>query len=263
MNADPQPASLIPQEEPAAPNRPRASRASIHYLHAPEPDTGLDITEIAVNERSFKIRLADTEEGRSKASLLINKMYSWRGYAGTHQIKANPNRITLAAFDKTGNDTVGTITLNIDSDLGLLADEIFKDEIDAWRSQNNKLCELIKLAVDPNIRSKAVLASLFHIAFIYGRRLNNCSDVFIEVNPRHVMFYKRMLGFQMLGQIRTNRRVDAPACLLSLPLDYVEQQIKQWGGKVSAAATERSLYPYFFSPREELGLTARLQMLDQ
>lgn len=219
-----------------------------------EPE--IEIQDLAVEKKSFKIRLADTDEGRNSASLLIDKMYSWRGYAGTHKIQENPNRITLAATDNSS--VIGTITLGIDSPIGILADEIFKEQIDIYRKRGGKVCELTKLAFDPNVRSKMALASLFHIAFIYGRYLHKCSDVFIEVNPRHRLFYERMLGFKRQGEQKINPRVNAPAFLLSLDLDYVDEQIRKQGGNSNHPGTEKSLYPYFFSHREEEGIANRL-----
>ncbi len=67
----------------------------------------------------------------------------------------------------------------------------------------------------------------------------------------------------MVGAVKANRRANAPACLLSLSLDYVEQQIATLGGRVEIAESERSLYPYFFSAREELGIVGRLEKLEQ
>jgi hypothetical protein len=156
---------------------------------------------------------------------------------------------------------IGTVTLGIDSEEGLLADEIFKPEIDARRRAGGKVCELTKLAFDPDIRSKFALASLFHIVFIYGRRMHNCTDVFIEVNPRHRRFYETMLGFKRQCEIRTNPRVNAPAVLLWVDIGYVEEQIRKYGGTSDNPDTTRSLYPYFFSPREEAGIHGRLVSL--
>jgi hypothetical protein len=215
--------------------------------------------DCVIEQKNFRIRLADTENGRNSASMLINKMYAWRGYGGGHQVKANPSRITLTASDK--ERVIGTVTLGIDSAEGLLADEIFKPEIDAFRARGAKVCELTKLAFDPDIRSKFALASLFHIVFIYGRRMHACTDVFIEVNPRHRRFYETMLGFKRQGEIRTNPRVNAPAYLLWASLDYVESQIQAYGGTSDYPETTRSLYPYFFSPREEAGIHGRLVSL--
>jgi hypothetical protein len=218
-----------------------------------------DADDLVIEQKNFRIRLADTESGRNSASMLINKMYAWRGYGSAHQVKANPSRITLTASDK--EKVIGTVTLGIDSEEGLLADEIFKPEIDKRRNAGGKVCELTKLAFDPDIRSKFALASLFHIVFIYGRRMHNCTDVFIEVNPRHRRFYETMLGFKRQCEIRTNPRVNAPAVLLWVDIGYVEEQIHKYGGTSDNPDTTRSLYPYFFSPREEAGIHGRLVSL--
>lgn len=222
-----------------------------------QPD--LDDT-LVLSARDFSIRLADTESGRNSASMLISKMYSWRGYAGSHQVTQSPNRITLTAFMKGA--LIGTVTLSIDSPVGLLADEIFKDEIDGHRSEERKLCELTKLAFDVKVQSAFAFAALFHICFIYARRFHQCTDAFIEVNPRHRRYYERMLGFRQKGDLRTNTRVDAPAYLLWLDLDYMEDQIKKYGGTSDCSEATRSLYPYFFSPREEEGIRQRLIALN-
>ena len=215
--------------------------------------------DLVIEQKNFRIRLADTENGRNSASMLINKMYAWRGYGSGHVVKANPSRITLTASDK--ERVIGTVTLGIDSEEGLLADEIFKPEIDVRRQAGGKVCELTKLAFDPDIRSKFALASLFHIVFIYGRRMHGCTDVFIEVNPRHRRFYETMLGFRRLCETRMNPRVNAPAVLLWVDIDYVEEQIMKYGGTSDNPDTTRSLYPYFFSPREEAGIHGRLVQL--
>ena len=214
------------------------------------------ITDVAINEKTFGIRTADTDGRRSSANLLINKMYAWRGYTGTHRLDDDPNRITLSASDH--GEVVGTVTLGIDSPVGLLADEVFKDEIDRFRERGAKVCEITKLAFDPKVRSKAALASLFHVMFIYGRRLHKCTDVFIEVNPRHAGFYKRMLGFHEIGGVRMCPRVNAPAVLLHVELDYMRQQIALHGGR-AAASNDKSLYPYFLACGAEASLDRALR----
>jgi len=219
-----------------------------------------NIVEMTTSETSFGVRLADTEEGRNSASLLINRMYSWRGYAGTHKIDDDPNRITLTATDK--NVVVGTLTLGIDSPLGIFADDIFKEEIDRFRIRGAKICEITKLAFDPAVRSNMMLASLFHLSVIYARHLHHRTDIFIEVNPRHRRFYEQMLGFQRLGEAKINTRVNAPAYLLWVSIDFVAEQIKKFGGTSSHPGAERSLYPLAFSPREEKGIINRLSLLD-
>ena len=221
-----------------------------------DEDASDSIHNVAINEKTFGIRVADTEAGRSSASLLINKMYGWRGYAGTHRIDDNPNRITLSAMDH--GIAVGTVTLGIDCEVGLLADETFRSEIDAFRARGAKVCEITKLAFDPEASSKSALASLFHILFIYGKYLHNCTDVFIEINPRHRRYYETMLGFTRKSGLRDNPRVKAPAYLLWCSLEHVDREIDRVGGTSTHPGTERSLYPYFFSRKEEKGIASRL-----
>lgn len=216
-----------------------------------------DGLDLVVDSKSFGLRMMDTPAGRNQASLLINKMYAWRGYGANHQLGEDPSRITLAAHDKQGN-TAGTLTLGIDTPQGILADLIFKEEIDAFRARGAKVCEITKLAFDPGLHSKEAMASLFHLSVMYARDIHQCTDLFIEVNPRHRRFYQHMLGFCQQGEPKTNPRVNAPAYLLAVSFDYVTQQIKALGGK-GAVANERSFYPMFFSEREEQGIVQRLR----
>ena len=235
--------------------------SNAHVLSEPDNIAHSELEEVIVNQDSYGIRLTDTAKGRNSASMLINKMYAWRGYAGTHQFSDDPNRITLTATDK--GDVVGTLTLGIDSPVGLMADEIFRDELNKHRAAGARLCEFTKLAFDPTVRSKTSLANLFHLAVIYARDIHNCTDIVIEVNPRHRRFYEHMLGFVREGELKTNARVNAPAYLLRVNLEYVTEQIQKHGGTFSTALNERSFYPYFFSPREEQGIINRLLRIDE
>ncbi|HUG23083.1 N-acyl amino acid synthase FeeM domain-containing protein [Piscinibacter sp.] len=210
------------------------------------------------SRRLFKIRAADSHGHRSSASILINKMYATRGYRSTGlPSQAAPDRITLMACEH--EDTIGTITIGFDSGEGLHVDELFQTEVDMLRSCERHVCEFTKLAMDSVVRSKRVLASLFHVAYIYAHRIKGFQDLLIEVNPRHVRFYEQMLGFVVKGPQRLNPRVNAPAVLLALDFTHAHDQIAKFGGKAHLAAGERSLYPYFFSVGEEAGIVARLR----
>jgi hypothetical protein len=217
------------------------------------------IVDVAINESVFGIRAADVDEHRNSASMLISKMYTWRGYSGNHTVGNDPNRITLTASSK--GEVIGTLSLNLDSDVGLLCDQVFRDHIDPYRANGGKVCEIIKLAIDPGVKSKAVLASLFHVAFIYARDLHGCSDIFIEVNPRHRRFYEAMLDFVVECESRPNPRVDAPAVLLRGNTALGTRRIAEVAGQGDHAVGDRSLFPYFFSPREEAGIIARLKRI--
>lgn len=206
----------------------------------------------------FKVRLADTEGRRSAASYLIRKMYGWRGYAASGP-QVGANRITLAASDD--DRTLATISIGFDSPEGLLVEDLYRDRIDQLRGTGGRICEFTKLAIEKNEQSKDVLAMMFHIAYMYAFRINGCSDLIIEVNPRHVRFYERMLGFTQFGEERMCARVGAPAVLLWLRLAYAKEQIERYGGHRERAGQVRALYPYFFSPEEEDGIVGRLRAI--
>ena len=232
--------------------RPRKLRSYSHAI--PEVPGGA-----VVQESEFKIRLANTEGRRSETSYLIRRRYAWRGYRVSPLGESPANRITLAAFD--GDASVATITVGIDSAAGLLVENLYPGEVRALRAEGRSLCEFTRLAVDNLVRSRVVLAAIFHIAYIYARRIRGSSDLLIEVNPRHVRFYEAMLGFEICGAERIDPRVNAPALLLRLALSHAEEQIAELGGNPKLAETLHSLYPLFFSAAEERGIEGRLRRM--
>ncbi len=208
--------------------------------------------------RLFKIRGADTQGQRSSANILIKRRYAWRGYQhASLPADQSANRITLSASEH--DDIVGTITIGLDSPEGLHAEEIFGAEVRALRRAGKRICEFTKLAMDPGSGAKQVFASLVHVAYIFAHRFKGCDTLLIEVNPRHVSYYTRMIGARVLGAERMNGRVNAPAVLLCVDFHHTREQIERFGGHPELSAVERSLYPYAFSAAEEAGIIGRLQ----
>ena len=182
-------------------------------------------------------------------------MYCWRGYAFDPSEHVEPNKITLYA--EPGGIVVGTMSLCLDSGAGLPSDDNFPDILGLLRGMGRRLCEPSRLAIDKGV-TKRVFAALIHISFLYSHRVHGFTDYVIEVNPRHMKFCKRMLGFADFGGERPCRRVGAPAVLLRLPLSVMAEQIDIWGGRMEQHGEERSFYPYFFPVSDEAGITARL-----
>jgi hypothetical protein len=103
-----------------------------------------------------------------------------------------------------------------------------------------------------------VIAALFHVAYIIAHRLRGYDVLVMEVNPRHVRYYERMLGARVLGEQRLNRKVNAPAVLLTIDFQYIMEQIGEFGGQEERSGEVRTLYPLAFSLTEEAGMIARL-----
>lgn len=170
-------------------------------------------------QHAHDVRLARTVQQQGLASLLVRRMYAGRGYR-TDSLAPQAdgaNRLTLVAW--RDDDVVATLTVGCDSPTGLLADALYASELAGLRRAGRTVCEVSRLAVDPEHRSPGLLNSLWQAAHRYGREFFAAHDVVIEVNPRHAAYYQRCLGFRQLGRLRHCRRVDAPALLLHRALD--------------------------------------------
>jgi len=161
-----------------------------------------------------------------------------------------------------GGDVIGTITIGIDSkEEGLLADEGYREELDKMRAQGKKISEFNGLAIDSSVRSKLVVARLFHIAMLYPWGIFGHSDLVIEVTPAHARFYRRMLGFEQIGLDRVCPRVNATGVLLHLSLDWASERIDAVGGLGDKAEDDKTLYPYFFGKADTAGILGRLKRM--
>ena len=212
----------------------------------------------APGPRRFKIKVADQKGRRGLVESLLKNRYAWRGYTQvTLPTDQSVTKFTLAAMEN--DQSIGTITVSLDSPQKLAADDAFAEEVNALRAEGRKLCEFTKLAVDPTTATKRVLSALFHVAYIVAHRIRGYDTLLIEVNPRHVRYYERMLGFKVIGAERLNRSVRAPAVLLMIEFSYVMAQIGEFGGQPERTATERSFYPMFFSLQEEAAIMGRMK----
>lgn len=222
-------------------------------------DPEIELLPDGVNgPRRFKVKSVDNDERRGLVEALLNTRYAWRGYKAVKlPTDESVSKFTLAAVED--GTTIGSITVSFDSPQGLSVDDCFRDEVDGLRAEGRRICEFVRLAVDPTVGTKRVLAALFHVAYIVAHRIRGYDTLLIEVNPRHVRYYERMLGFSKLSAERMNRSVDAPAVLLGVDFSYVMKQIGEFGGQPERMATERSLYPASFSLREETSILGRMK----
>ena len=209
-------------------------------------------------EGAFKIRLAKLPGATREAGVLVERRYAGRGF----QIPASqrdPWLFTFLAYDE--GLLVGTVSVRFDSPRGLSADDLYKKEIDILRASGHRICEFTRLAVDTSAASKRVLAGLFHTAYLYAAVINGYTHTVIEVNPRHVRYYKRALTFDPIGPERMNRRVMAPAVLLCTSFAEIADGIARFAGKPDVPGAKSSLFLHVFPPDEEYGVLQRLRAL--
>jgi hypothetical protein len=208
------------------------------------------------SNRVFKIRLARSRTIREDVTNLVERRYASRGY----QIAdAEPNLFTFVASDR--GVPMGTVSVRIDAESPLVSEESYPKEIADLRAAGYRLCEYTRLALDDKALSKEVLAALFHTTYLYARRVRNLTHAIIEVNPRHVAFYRRALLFKVIGEERPCARVEAPAVLMLLDYAVLDEVLDKFFAQPDWREQTRSLFVHAFPPTDAAGIVGRLQNL--
>ena len=207
----------------------------------------------------FKIRLAGSRKSSQQAGHLVERRYAWRGYQIPGLAPADPNLRTFVAYRE--GTPVGTVGIRIDSAKGLSADDLYKAELDELRKAGARLCEFTRLAVEDDAVHKNVLGGLFHTAYLFSHEVRNCDYGIIEVNPRHAVFYRRSIFFELIGPERINRRVNAPAVLLCVSFEKVKAEYKKYFD-APTRPPGRLMFAHWFPPDEAVGVLGRLQRLE-
>ena len=210
-------------------NRGRARERSLRPYSAASP-SALAAERIA-KLKALQVGIAESLDQIEAANRLIDQRYAWRGYSveafdyGTQYARVEESRHEITFFAAEPQTTLGTITLRLDGPDGLSAEATHGDTMQNARADGRRLGELTRLAVAEGVESRVVLASLFGLVYAVGRMVHGVTDVFIEVNPRHVAFYSRALGFAVAGEERFCERVRAPSVLLHLDVEVLDEQL--------------------------------------
>lgn len=204
------------------------------------PEWAPRLQTASFDKDDYVVQIADSDASLTATHQLVHDRYSSRGYRVSDFCQKSPHQTTIGVL--AGCAIVGTATLQVDSPLGVDADAVFKDHVDVYRHQGATVCEITHFALARGVRSNIVLAAVFHFLYILAFHLRRCSDIFIEVNPRHRRFYE-MFGFECLTPIRMNLRVNAPAYLLQVRTDYLASRIFH--------PSDDLAFPRFYSTDEE------------
>ncbi|MCK6471756.1 MAG: GNAT family N-acetyltransferase [Planctomycetes bacterium] len=209
----------------------------------------------------FRVFGAGDLRSRDAAYRLAWEVYRQKGYAADAAARrlvdaydARPETCTLLGEDTAGAPA-GTVTLVFDAPAGLPCDAIFHEELSALRTRRRRLVEVSRLAIADRFRhARALLERMINLIMLHTRCTQGYDDFVIEVNPRHAGFYRRFLGFEVLGAERPCPRVGgAPAVLLGLDLAVFERAMRE-----PDSAGERTLYPRFLRGAEAAAAAARL-----
>lgn len=202
-------------------------------------------------EDRYQIVIATDRQTRERACKLAYRVYHRCGYvenaSGMVETPYDnlPGTCVLLIQDTKG-EAIATATVVLDSERGLPSDEIYGPELDEMRRQGRKLSEVVRLAIaDEHCHCKQLLISLFNFVYLCAHLVRGADDFVIEVNPRHVAYYQRLLEFTVTGPERPCPRVqNAPAVLLGLDLHKTTDRIAQ--ATTQASPTDRSLFRYSY-----------------
>ena len=162
------------------------------------------------------------------ADRLVRQRYASRGYQLPPEDAATDASTTLLAV--SGNRLLGTLTLRPDSRRGLLVDKTHGASVARLREEGWRLGEVGRLAFERGVDWRSVLDALVHAVYLAARAAE-VSELVIEVNPRHVDFYRRAFGFTPLGTVEYCERVNAPSVLMQLPVEHFGARLGNWCDK--------------------------------
>lgn len=189
------------------------------------------ISDLFEEPEEIELSVAKSYREVEEADELVYRQYRARGYNVAapgdrpHPSRAEARRESVI-IARIAGEAIGTITVGIDSPNGLRVDEANREHVDPMRRQGLRLGEVVRFALDAEVDSRRALAALFNAA--HGIMEANALDyVFIEVNPRHVGFYRRALCFQVAGEQKCCPRVGAPSVLMRMRVSDLSSKIGQ------------------------------------
>lgn len=217
-------------------------------------------TSLAKNQiAQYTIKIANSLEEREAVFHLGYQIYLEKKYIKEnqnqwliHDYDFLPQTTILIVQDKSKN-VVGTLTLVFDGDGKLPIEKIYHDEFEKLKKNNIRAIEISRLVIANEYRNeKEILQLMINYLFIYAYHVKNYHSLVIQVNPRHKIYYKSLLGFKEIGGEKDCPSVqNAPAVLLHLPLMHYQSEVLRFASKSEINKKERSLYPFFLKPEQE------------
>lgn len=196
----------------------------------------------------WTIERVETESARIQLERLLHDRYVDRGYRSPGLPSASadraPGHVTLGL--RQGAAWQATLTVAWGHRGPLSCAQRFPEVLRQLEAEGHALCEFMRLAARPetpesdgtgngapreamapgahdveghegSIAGLRRLIPLFHAA-VRAALAPGCTLALMEVNPRHVGFYRRLAGGRVLAGPRSHEGVGAPAVLMALDL---------------------------------------------
>ena len=178
---------------------------------------------------SVQFKVADSPTERRDAFGLVYDQYLKTGLTepNAHRVRVTPYHLlptthVFVAYNR--GEIAATMTLVGDGALGLPMESIYGDEVQERRAQGLRLCEVSCLADRRSDRRDflTVFVGLSRVLAQFARR-QGYDQLLVVCHPKHSAFYRRYLGFAMIGSVAECPHVqNKPAVPLCLDFDYVD-----------------------------------------
>jgi len=157
---------------------------------------------------------------------LVYHAYSGRGLVipSSLELRVTPYQIlpSTEVFVALRKGEVNcTVSLVRDAELGLPMESIYDEEVAERRRRGIEIAEVSCLADRPG-KLKPSIATLFGIMAFTAQcaKRRGVDQLLIAIHPRHVAFYRRFIGFQLIGEMKPYGAVrNHPAVPMSLDLN--------------------------------------------
>lgn len=167
-----------------------------------------------------EVRIATSVSDFVEAAKLVHDGYVARGIMSPHgsgvrttPFLALPSTIVFVAIK--GGRLVGTLSLVVDSSLGLPMERIYPDEVQAVRRQARRIAEVGAQCVAKECRGTGV-AFLLNKALLLTTELLGVEDLLIAVHPKAEDLYVATLCFERLGNERAYPLLNQSALAVAL-----------------------------------------------
>jgi hypothetical protein len=232
---------LVTQEDPAI----DIDNEGVRELSVPRAYQERPVSD--KKNRVFELRYAAWGD---RSAIVAAHGYAWQPGKPQPPLGA-PNALGLAV--ELQQQPAASITVVFDSELGLAADSRFFDEMSNLRvTYGRSLVEITNFALSKEYKSRRAVAGLFHLIYLYSKQARQKEMMVVQAKQRHVVFYEKMLGFEVLAQ-------QDSVVLLGLSFESMKRAIRQLAGTGKAdRGQDLGLYPFFFPAKDEPGLLYRL-----
>ncbi len=175
--------------------------------------------------RGFSVGIARNAEDVKAAWMLVYHAYRRKGLINSNRLQVHlvPQSLqerSAIVVGAEGDELVTTLSIYEDARLGLPLDAVYPEELDDLRRAGRRLYEVGMFADRCETRGHkpAELFEIMRLPFHYGHWADR-TDLVIGVHPHHEPFYRRLIGFEVIGPERTYGMVrDHPVMLLRLNL---------------------------------------------